>query len=454
MTLKVAKFGGSSLAAASQIARVRQIVADDPQRRYVVPSAPGKRHVDDQKITDMLYLCHEHARQGLPFGEVFALVAERYRNICTELGLALDMQRHLDEAAAGIEHHAHYGGRPDFAASRGEYLNGLILAEVLDCPFIDAAELIRFNARGRLDQETTYRTVADRLARVERAVIPGFYGRGHDGEIRTFSRGGSDVTGAVIARGVSASLYENWTDVAGLLMADPNIVDHPSIIDRITYRELRELAYMGATVLHDEAIFPVRDAGIPVNIRNTNEPDDPGTMIVPEAAPVAHTRTITGIAGQRDFTVIAIEKALMNAEVGFARRVLSVLERHDVSIEHMPSGIDTLSVVVSDGQLDGKLEDLMHALRAEVQPDALEVYPDMALIATVGRGMAYTPGMAGRLFMALGSTGVNVRMIDQGSSELNIIVGVAAADFEHAVRAIYDAFVHDTPATSAAPATP
>ena len=443
MTLKVAKFGGSSLAAAAQFDKVRRIVGDDPQRRYVVPSAPGKRHADDQKITDMLYLCHEHARQGLPFGEVFALLAERYRAIVAELGLSLDMQRHLDEAAEGIKAHARDNARPDFAASRGEYLNGLILAELLDCPFIDAAELIFFNKRGRLDQDATYRTVAQRLARIERAVIPGFYGRGRDGDIRTFSRGGSDVTGAVIARGVGAALYENWTDVSGLLMADPRIVDSPSTIDTITYRELRELAYMGATVLHDEAIFPVRDAGIPVNIRNTNDPAAPGTMIVPEAAPIAHSGTITGIAGRKDFTVIAIEKALMNAEVGFARRVLSVLERHDVSIEHMPSGIDTLSVVVADDQLDGKLDELLDDLRAEVEPDAMEVYPDMALIATVGRGMAYTPGMSARLFAALGNAPVNVRMIDQGSSELNIIVGVAADDFEDAVRAIYHAFVND-----------
>lgn len=441
MDVTVAKFGGTSLADAGQILKVRDIVLADPRRRYVVPSAPGKRNKADQKITDLLYLCHEHAKQGLPLDGVFDLVAERYREIVRDLGLKLDLQPHLDEVAAGIRANAKAG--PDFAASRGEYLNGLILAELLGYTFVDAAELIYFDARGRLDEARTYQTIGERLAGVERAVVPGFYGQSADGKIKTFSRGGSDITGAVVARGVMARLYENWTDVSGLLMADPRIIDNPRTIDVVTYQELRELAYMGATVLHDEAIFPVRKAGIPVNIRNTNRPADAGTMIVADTSPVApgHQHTITGIAGKKDFTVIALEKALMNAEVGFGRRVLSVLERLGVSFEHLPSSIDTMSIVVEDAKLNGKLEDVLKGIESECQPDSMEVEPNMALIATVGRGMAHTPGMSGKLFTALGDAGVNVRMIDQGSSELNIIVGVAAHDFEKAMRAIYDAFV-------------
>lgn len=439
MSIKVAKFGGTSLADVAQIGKVRAIVQADPQRRYVVPSAPGKRSRDDQKITDLLYLCHEHARQGLPVGDVFALVGQRYRQIVADLGLKLDIDAPLAEVEAKIADNAKVG--PDYAASRGEYLCALILAELLDYEFVDAAELIFFDRRGRLDEPRTYQAVADRLGSVERAVVPGFYGTGADGQIRTFGRGGSDITGAVLARGLMAAMYENWTDVSGLLMADPRVVDNPQIIDVITYRELRELAYMGATVLHDEAIFPVRKAGIPINIRNTNRADDPGTMIVSEAQPVVHERSITGIAGKKDFTVIAIEKALMNTEIGFARRVLSVLEREGVSFEHMPSGIDTMSIVVQNSKLNGKLEDILEGIRCECEPDGIEAVPDMAVIATVGRGMAYTPGMAAKLFTALGNASINIRMIDQGSSELNIIIGVAAADFEKAMRVIYAAFV-------------
>jgi aspartate kinase len=441
MSIKVAKFGGTSLANASQIRKVRDIVAADPARRYVVPSAPGKRDKADHKITDLLYLCHEHARQGLPIDSVFDIIEARYREIVRDLGIGLDLDPHLAAVRDGILRQGR-GGTADFAASRGEYLSGLILAELLGYRFVDAAELIFFDARGRLDEDRTYATIRDTLGRLANAVIPGFYGSAHDGGVRTFSRGGSDVTGAIVARGARASLYENWTDVSGLLMADPRIVDQPRCIQTITYRELRELAYMGATVLHDEAIFPVRKAGIPVNIRNTNRADEPGTMIVADTANVpANPRAITGIAGKRDFTVIALEKALMNAEIGFGRKVLSVLERHGVSFEHLPSGIDTMSIVIEDAKLNGKLDDVLTALRNEVQPDAIEVMPDMSLIATVGRGMAHTPGMAARLFAALADAGVNIRMIDQGSSELNIIVGVAEADFEVAMRAIYAAFV-------------
>jgi aspartate kinase len=442
MAVKVCKFGGTSLADADQVRKVGDIVRSDPQRRFIVPSAPGKRTPQDQKITDLLYLCHAHAQQGIAFDEVFGIVAQRYRQIVADLGLKLDLGPKLDEVKAELARVATADGPADYAASRGEYLNGLVIAEFLDAEFVDAAEVIFFNAKSQLDMPRSADALAQRLYSFERAVIPGFYGSAADGSVKTFSRGGSDISGAVVAAGVAASVYENWTDVSGLLMADPRVVPNPRTIDAITYQELRELSYMGATVLHEDAIFPVRNLGIPVNIRNTNRPADPGTMIVSDAGPVAHSRTITGIAGRKDFTIIALSKALMNAQIGFGRRVLSVLEANGISFEHMPSSIDTMSVVVADAQLTGKLDKVLHEVQVEVEPDTLEVNAGMALIATVGRGMAQTPGMAAKVFNALGEAGVNIRMIDQGSSELNIIVGVQAADFENAVRAIYNAFVN------------
>ncbi|MEX2670864.1 MAG: aspartate kinase [Phycisphaeraceae bacterium] len=437
MSIKIAKFGGSSLADATQIRKVKAIVLSDPDRRYIIPSAPGKRSEKDQKITDLLYLCHEHVRQGVAFGELFAIIAERYREIVQDLGLSLDMQPHLEEVRENIAD----GATADYTASRGEYLNGIILADMLGYDFVDAAEIIHFDQRGRFDQKQTHEAIRDRLKKHERAVIPGFYGSRPDGRVKTFSRGGSDITGAIIARGVSADIYENWTDVDGLLMADPRIIAEAKHIEKLTYRELRELAYMGATVLHDEAIFPVRQAGIPVNIRNTNSPERPGTIIVQDAAPITHKGIITGIAGRKDFTAISIEKALMNGQVGFARRLLEAVEKNDINFEHMPSGIDTISVIIADSELEGKLESVLEDIEHDVKPDSVEVDPDLALIATVGRGMAQTPGMAARLFRALADANVNIRMIDQGSSELNIIVGVNAADFELALRSIYDEFV-------------
>ena len=439
MSLKVCKFGGSSVADAAQFRKVLSIVRADPRRRFLVPSAPGKRYAKDQKITDLFYLCHAHAQQEIPFDDLFERIAQRYREIVSELGLKLDLGPHLE----GIEQRIAGGATSDYAASRGEYLNGLILAEAADYEFIDAAEVIFFDASGRIDREATAAAIKPLAGRQGGAVIPGFYGQTPDGNVRTFSRGGSDISGAIVAAGVGAAVYENWTDVAGLLMADPRVVESPRKMDTLTYRELRELAYMGANVLHDEAIFPVRQAGIPVNIRNTNDPDNPGTMIVPnDAVPSVRTlRQITGIAGRPDFTVIAVEKALMNSEIGFGRRLLGVFEDHGVSYEHTPSGIDTMSVVVHDDEIEGKLDKVLEDIRAVCHPDAIDVYPNMALVATVGRGMAYTPGTAGRLFSALGQANVNVRMIDQGSSELNIIVGVEADDLPRAVRAIYDAFV-------------
>ncbi|MBI3970959.1 MAG: aspartate kinase [Chloroflexi bacterium] len=437
--IKVAKFGGSSLADAAQFRKVQAIVQADPERRYVACSAPGKRTAvqDDSKITDLLYLCAEHVRLDVPVDDVFGRIADRYLTIVADLRVQLDLEPQLTHIKAKIE----AGAGPDYAASRGEYLNGIILAALLGYQFVDAAEMIFFDATGQLDAERTQATVAARLANVDRAVIPGFYGVLPDGAIKTFSRGGSDITGAIVARGVAADVYENWTDVSGMLMADPRVVTNPRPIDVVSYRELRELAYMGASVLHDEAVFPARQAGIPIHIRNTNDSEATGTLIVAESQPVAHKGTITGIAGRKDFTVIALEKAMMNAERGFGRRVLEVLETNDISFEHMPTSIDTLSLVIADSQLEGKLPKVLEEIRLACRPDSIDVYPNMALIATVGRGMAYTPGMAAKLCGALARDGINIRMIDQGSSELNIIVGVEASNFDPSVRAIYRAFV-------------
>jgi aspartate kinase len=436
MGIKVAKFGGTSLANSDQIKKVQKIVSDDGDRRFIVPSAPGKRNPSDRKITDLLYLCHAHVQQNLPVGDVFTIIAERYIEIARELGISVDLGPYLED----IEKKISGGASADYAASRGEFLSGLLLAALFDYDFVDPCEIIFFDKYGRLDSERTQAETEKCLSKHKRAVIPGFYGSDYDGNIKTFPRGGSDITGAIVSKGVHADLYENWTDVSGLLMADPNIVKNPRPIDTVTYRELRELAYMGANVIHDEAIFPVREAGIPVKIKNTNKPDDPGTLIVKDAAPVTHTGTITGIAGRKDFTVITIEKAFMNTVVGYGRRLLSVLEVNGISFEHMPSGIDTISLVVSDSQLENKLDNIIKEIKSECSPESIEVYPNMALIATVGRGMAYTPGIASKLFGALAQQKINVRMIDQGSSEINIIVGVGTDDFENAQRAIYSSF--------------
>ncbi len=437
--IKVCKFGGSSLANATQLTKVRSIVRDDTERRYVVVSAPGKQTDQDRKITDLLYLSHETATQQLPFNDTFEIIAERYRQIVAELGLKLPIDTHLEHVHADIA--ANYS-TADLAVSRGEYLCGLVMAEVLDYEFIDTAGIIRFDEHGQLDEQQTYDRIGRRLKDASNVVLPGFYGSMPDGQIHTFSRGGSDVTGAILARAIGATVYENWTDVSGLLMADPHIVNDPKIIETITYRELRELAYSGATVLHDEAIFPVREAGIPVHIRNTNCPEAPGTLIVrADEQTEVLSGAITGIAGRKDFTAITVEKALMNREIGYGRRLLSVLEVNGIRFEHLPSGIDTMSVVIADSQLDGRLEAVLDQIYQQCKPDSIEVDRHMALIATVGCGMSHTPGTAAQLFKALANANVNIRMIDQGSSELNIIVGVNVDDYDTAVRAIYEAFV-------------
>jgi aspartate kinase len=439
MGIRVCKFGGSSVADASQLRKVRAIVAERDDRRFVVPSAPGRRTPDDRKVTDLLYRSHEAAERGESIAPVFDLISERFRKIAADLGLDFDLDSALEEARDRIQNLA----GADYAASRGEFLSGLVLANFLDRPLIDPTELIRFDADGRLLAEETQQLISTRLASEDCGVIPGFYGARHDGEVVTFSRGGSDISGAIIARGVGAEVYENWTDVSGLLMADPRIVDSPHTIEELTYRELRELAYMGATVLHDEAIFPVRDAGIPVHVRNTNDPSARGTRIRRGEITPMPTGRITGIAGRKDFTIIALEKTLMNTEIGFGRRVLGVLERHGISWEHIPSGIDTLSIILKSNVLEGRIDDLVREIEIECNPDTIEINSDIALIATVGRGMSHAPGTAAHLFGALARANINIRMIDQGSSELNIIVGVENEDFERTVQAIYDEFVSD-----------
>lgn len=439
MGIKTVKFGGSSLADAAQFRRVGEIVRADSARRYVIASAPGKRTPDDIKVTDMLYRCYEMARAREDITDYFAKIAERYNAIIRDLGLNYDIAGELAYICDGINHHT---GR-DFAASRGEYLSSLILAKYLKYDFIDAESVIFFKENGSFDAEKTREELRKELKKHERAVIPGFYGVMPNGTIRTFSRGGSDITGSIVAEAAEAELYENWTDVSGCLMADPRIVENPRPIRTVTYRELRELSYMGASVLHEEAIFPVRAAGIPINIRNTNDADAPGTMIVAGTSEYDAQTVITGIAGKKGFSVISVEKDLMNSEIGFARKMLDVLEDNGISFEHLPSGVDTMSVIVASNELEGRREKLIASINRACRPDSIVCEDGLALLAVVGRGMVKARGTAARVFDAISGAGVNIRMIDQGSSELNIIVGVEEKDFERALRAIYREFVKD-----------
>lgn len=435
----VCKFGGSSLADASGFVKAANILRSDARRRYVVPSAPGKRFDGDEKVTDLLYQCYAQVERGEDCAATFERIAQRYRSIAGELGLACDVEGLLRDTRQRIERER----TPDFAASRGEYLNGVLLSAYLGWDFIDAAKVVRFDRQGNLAAEWTNRVLGEELKKHEHAVVPGFYGAFPDGGVRTFSRGGSDISGALVARAAQAELYENWTDVSGFLMADPRIVENPEGIERLNYRELRELSYMGATVLHEDAIFPVHKAGIPTNIRNTNHPEHPGTMIVDADEPIHHRYAITGIAGHKHFSLLSIEKAMMNAELGFGRRVLQAVEEFGISFEHLPTGIDTMCVIIADKELNRFRDKLINRISSLCQPDHIEISTGLALIATVGQGMVCTRGTAARLFTALHRAGVNVRMIDQGSSEMNIIVGVDGDEFETAVRAIYDAFVRE-----------
>ena len=436
---KVVKFGGSSLASAEQFKKVGDIISSDASRVYVVPSAPGKRFSDDIKVTDMLLHVFETADEGKDITDEIKAIKARYDEIIEGLGLS---GFSLDKEFEVITNNLINNPNKDYAASRGEFLNGKIMAAYLGMDFIDAAEVIFFNEEGNLNSYKTEKVLGARLEKSPRAVIPGFYGLGKDGNVKTFSRGGSDVTGSIVAQASRADVYENWTDVSGFLVADPRIVSNPKSIKYITYRELRELSYMGASVLHEDAIFPVRHCGIPINIRNTNSPMDEGTWIV-ESTCQKQDYVVTGIAGKKDFCTIFITKAMMNSEIGFGRKVLQAFEENEISFEHMPSGIDTMTIVVHADEFIHKEQSVISAIHRLAEPDSVEIESGLALIAVVGRGMKSASGTAGKLFSALAKEGINIRMIDQGSSELNIIIGVKNDDFDTAIRAIYNTFITD-----------
>ncbi len=432
----VAKFGGSSLADSGQFLKVKNIIKSDKNRRHIVASAPGKAHKNDHKITDLLYMCHQLASHRLSIDDVYNIIQERFLNICKDLELKINLQETLDTIRVEIQN----GASKDYTASRGEYLNAIILSNFLDFEFIDAKDIITFDEKGKLDSKSTEIKMKDRLKNTSKLVIPGFYGGNLDGDIVAFSRGGSDITGAIVASVLSSKLYENWTDVSGFLMADPRIVDSPRPIEIITYKELRELSYMGAPVLHEESLFPVKNKGIVVHIKNTNFPEHLGTKIVDDLYPVTHKETITGIAGKKDFTVISIEKTRMISEKDFLRKLVTVFETNDISIEHMPSGIDSISVIVSASKLNSKLDKIIEEIKIYCNPDSIISYPNMALIAVVGRGMIRTKGISAKIFTALSDRGINIRMITQGSSELNIIIGVENIDFDKSISSIYKIF--------------
>ena len=438
--IKVCKFGGTSMADGTNMLRIKRILESDEDRRYVVVSAPGKRFSGDIKVTDLLYQTLEEVLEGGHVGSSYQKIADRFRGIVHELGLKMDIDALLSEVQNGIE----TVRTADYAASRGEYLAGRIMAELLKIPFIEASEVIKFGTDGRLNGATTYALLRAALRGVKRAVIAGFYGADAEGTVKTFSRGGSDVSGAIVARAVGADIYENWTDVSGFLACDPRIVANPAGIRSLSYKELRELSYMGANVLHSESIFPVREADIPILIKNTFRPEDEGTVILPTQKCRPSALPVTGIAGKKNFTVIFLEKSLMNAEIGFALRVLEILFRHGISFEHIPSGIDTMSFVIDSAELaHGVLQEVCKEIEEVVSPDRMNVFSDVALIAVVGHGMSRNVGISARLFSAIARTGVNVRMIDQGSSELNIIVGVDNANYERTVRAVYEEFFRE-----------
>ena len=436
--MKVIKFGGSSMADAGQYRKIRDIVLSDPERRVVIVSAAGKRFSGDHKLTDLLYLCHAHSQYGVDCSGVFEMIRSRYLEIRDELGLKLDLETELSALKQRIDSKRI---SQDELVSRGEYFSAKLMAAYLGFEFIDAADWIKFNFDGTVDKESTYEALKDCL-RGYGAVIPGFYGLMPDGHIRTFSRGGSDITGALAAAALDAEVYENWTDVSGILMADPRIVDDPQPIPEVTYDELRELSYSGAQVLHEDAIFPVREKNIPLNIRNTNCPEAPGTMIR-EHFDVDHDPTgfITGVTGKKDFTIISLSKRGMNNQVGVLRKVLTVLERHGISVDYVPNGIDNVSVVAPTESMASSLYSILGDIQKEVEPDSLDVHDQIAVVAAVGRKMAYRPGISGKIFAALGEAGINIRMINQGPDELNIIFGVDNRDFKKAIRVLYNSFI-------------
>ena len=436
--MKVVKFGGSSMADAGQYRKIRDILLADPERKVVIVSAAGKRFKDDHKITDLLYLCHAHTQYGVDCSGVFQMIASRYIEIRDELGLDLDLETEFAALKRRIDSKT---VSADELASRGEYFSAKLMAAFLGFQFIDAADWIKFNFDGTVDQESTYEALKSQILGIG-AVIPGFYGLMPDGHIRTFTRGGSDITGALAAAALDADVYENWTDVSGILMADPRIVDDPQTIPEVTYDELRELSYSGAQVLHEGTIFPVREKNIPLNIRNTNAPDDPGTMIRERFDHDSDPhRFITGITGKKDFTSIYISKRGMSGQVGVLRQVLTILERHNVPVDYVPNGIDNISVIMPTESVASSLYTILGEIQKEIEPDTLDVHDQLAVVAAVGRKMAYRPGISGKIFATLGEAGINIRMINQGPDELNIIFGVDNRDFKAAIKVLYNSFV-------------
>ena len=437
--MKVVKFGGSSMADAGQYRKVRDILMADPERKVVVVSAAGKRFSGDHKLTDLLYLCYAHIQYGVDCSTVFDAIASRYIDIRDDLGLSLPIEVDLELLKHRID--AKEISQEELV-SRGEYLSAKLMADYLGFQFIDAADWVKFNMDGTVNEKDSYEALRSQVILGYGAVIPGFYGAMPDGTIHTFSRGGSDITGALAAAALDADVYENWTDVSGILMADPRIVDDPQAIPEVTYDELRELSYSGAQVLHEDSIFPVREKNIPVNIRNTNDPSAPGTMIQ-EKFTGDHDpdRFITGITGKKDFSIISLSKRGMSNQVGVLRKVLTVLERHGISVDYVPNGIDNVSVVLPTSAIEKDLYTIMAEIKKEAQPDTLDVHHQIAVVAAVGRKMAFRPGISGKIFAALGESGINIRMINQGPDELNIIFGVDNKDFKEAIRVLYNSFV-------------
>lgn len=433
-----AKFGGTSLADASQIRKAAEIIKANPERKYVVASAPGKRYSNDIKVTDLLYSCYSEFAKGDEYSGTLAKIKERYADIISELGITFDISAEIET----IEFELKKYPPADYLASRGEYLNAKIIAQFIGWPFVDAADVIFFDETGIFDGAKTYPALGEKLKSLPNAIIPGFYGSTPDGRIKTFSRGGSDITGSIVARSVNADMYENWTDVSGMLSADPRIVDLPSPIEYITYTELRELSYMGASVLHEDAVFPVRKAGIPINIRNTNSPDDNGTLIAASMPKDVKRRPVTGIAGRKGFTSIRVEKSQMNGQTGFGARLLYIFSRNGIPFEHCPTGIDTISVVVNSLMFEAKRDEILREIKNELSPDFITIEKNLAVIAVVGEGMVSARGTAAKIFGALSEGGVNIRMIDQGSDELNIIIGVDESDYETAIKSLYSAMIN------------
>lgn len=434
--MKVCKFGGTSMANAKTILKVVDVIESDLSRHYIVVSAPGKRTPEDVKVTDALYACYNEVKKIGNCNESFKVVEKRFREIVEDLSVDIDIDSELKVIKEGIEKST----TSDYAASRGEYLSAKILASRLNYEFVDAYDLIKFNDKGDLLLDYSLDRVRAKLSDLQYAVIPGFYGSDSHDKVHTFSRGGSDISGAIVARAMKADVYENWTDVDGFLTADPRIVENPTTINQLSYKELRELSYMGAEVMHPESIFPVYSVGLPINIKNTFNPAHPGTMIVKTVDQTDGNNVVTGISGQKGLTIINIEKNLMNSEVGFVRRVLSILEYEGISFEHLPSGIDTMSLVIRDEYLNGKMQKILQKIKENVNPDNLEIHSGLSLVAVVGHNMAFRLGTATTIFKALSDAHINIRMIDQGSSELNIIVGIDTCDYEKAINAIYYAF--------------